>query len=532
MKKITLLVLTLCIGAVSHAQFPEDFEGVTFPPAGWTTFVGANGLGTVENWESGAFDTTTAVCVWEVLPAGQRSEDWLVTPQVAITSNNSTLTFQAVDSGSTDYGSIYTIRVSTASQTTHSDFTIVDTFDETQITHSQAVMTGSERTVDLSAYIGQSIYVAFVLDQNDGDLFRIDNVDFIGGCLDPSVSFDDYTQTTANISMSSVGDFDIEWGEFPYTQGSGGSTISVTATDTYQLTSLMPGVSYNVFVRQNCGGGEFSDYTELVVGTSPDLSTLPIAEDFEPDANQAMLVNFGLSFFSPAGDWTFNADDLTDGDTTNDFANSGVSTIFSNSTFIDSDSDATVYIGPFDLTTTNEYTFSFNQRNLDVASATRPNKDIEIVVATTNDGTTNTVLATFDDMDNTTYQQRMATFTPSVDGSYYFGIRDKSTFLASATVANLVFIDDLSITSTLSTEDFSRNLFTHSYNKSSKSLILQSSNLEMSNVEIYSILGQNVISKPLSSTREVINIASLNDGVYLAKVFADGGSKTIKFVKN
>ena len=54
----------------------------------------------------------------------------------------------------------------------------------------------------------------------------------------------------------------------------------------------------------------------------------------------------------------------------------------------------------------------------------------------------------------------------------------------------------------------------------------------MTNIEIYSILGQNVISKPLSSTREVIDVASLNDGVYLAKVFADGGSKTIKFVKN
>lgn len=176
MKKITLLFILTLFGYSGFAQISEAFESTTFPPTGWAVFIGANGLGTTESWEQQVFDTGTAVCIWEVLPAGQRSEDWLVTPQFTVLDTAPTLFFDSIDSGTTDYGSIYTVRVSTASQTTPADFTIIDTQNETQISHSQTTMVGSNRSVDLSAYIGQAIYIAFVLEQNDGDLWRIDNV--------------------------------------------------------------------------------------------------------------------------------------------------------------------------------------------------------------------------------------------------------------------------------------------------------------------------------------------------------------------
>src|SRR5690606_583153 len=178
MKKITLVLFTFLAFQFGNAQLSENFQSGTFPPAGWTSFIGTNGLGTVENWKAQTFEVgnTTAVCVWEVFPPGQRSEDWLVTHQFTVLASAPILFFDNVDSGTTDYGSIYTVRVSTASQTTHADFVIVDTQNETEIFHSQSTMAGSTHSVDLSAFIGQSIYVAFVLEQNDGDLWRIDNV--------------------------------------------------------------------------------------------------------------------------------------------------------------------------------------------------------------------------------------------------------------------------------------------------------------------------------------------------------------------
>ena len=94
-------------------------------------------------------------------------------------------------------------------------------------------------------------------------------------------------------------------------------------------------------------------------------------------------------------------------------------------------------------------------------------------------------------------------------------------------------IDDLVVNaSTLGIDEFDNNSFTHSYNKDLKILNLESANIAMTNIEIYSILGQSVKSKSLTSTIESIDVSSLNDGVYLAKIDINGNSKTIKFVKN
>tara|TARA_R110002033_G_scaffold118984_2_gene162484 strand:- start:1094 stop:2686 length:1593 start_codon:yes stop_codon:yes gene_type:complete len=530
MKKITLLMLTLCVSFLSYAQFPESFDGGATIPAGWAVY--DNGIGTTYSWAVDDTNDYASVRWSDGVAAGLLAQDWIVTPQVAITAMTNQLSFDMTDFNVPDYNSEVTVRVSTdASQTNMSAFTTVLTIDELD-TNGGAFLPW---IVDMSAYIGSSVYVAFVMENNDGDAWGLDNVNFseLPSCLEPVVNFDDYSSTTADISMTTANDYDVEWGVYPYTQGGGGSTATVTAGDTYQLTGLTSGVSYNVFVRQNCGGGDYSDYVEVLVGTSPsNLNSFPYSEDLEPDADQALLLNFGISF-AGSGSWSFNLDDNTDGDITNDYAYDGAASMFSNNTSTTTDADARIYIGPFSLTTLNEYTFSFFQRNVDVASGTRPNKDIDITVSTSNDGMNDTVLMALDDLDNTTHVERIVTFTPTADGDYYFGIHDRSSFLATATAGNAVFADAFSVTSqALSVDEFDQNAFTYNYDKNVKSLNLESYNTSITSVDIYSLLGQKVISKPLNNTTESINLTSLNDGVYLAKVNINGIFKTIKFIKN
>ncbi|RAJ14522.1 T9SS type A sorting domain-containing protein [Olleya aquimaris] len=345
-------------------------------------------------------------------------------------------------------------------------------------------------------------------------------------------SITDFTTTTCDTAWDNTGNFEIEYGLYPYTQGSGGTSLTLTGVNNYQFTSLSPGKSYNVFIRQDCGGS-FSTWEEHFIGTSPDtVNTFPFSENLEPDADQALLLNLGLSF-AGSGSWSFIIDDTTDGDTTNDYAFDGTASIFSNNTFTNSDADAIVFIGPFTLNTSNQYTFSFQQRNFAASSPTRPNKDIELLAAPTNDGTGTTVIATFDDMDNTTYQLRSGTFTPSTTGDYYFGIRDKSSFLATATAANIVFADALSVSSmTLSTDEFNANSISHFYNSDLNTLNLESSSKPLTSIEIYSALGQDVLNKTLNSQTANIDVSNFSDGIYLAKVYVNGQSKTIKFVKH
>ncbi|MBT0606648.1 T9SS type A sorting domain-containing protein [Aequorivita echinoideorum] len=59
-----------------------------------------------------------------------------------------------------------------------------------------------------------------------------------------------------------------------------------------------------------------------------------------------------------------------------------------------------------------------------------------------------------------------------------------------------------------------------------------SANTAMEKVALHNLLGQEVISQKLSSTSEVINLSSLQAGVYLATITIDGASKTVKIAVN
>jgi hypothetical protein len=182
MRKITLsALLSLMSFTMLFAQFPEGFE-TSVPPAGWATFIGVNGEGTNSNWTTtitAANGSQAAYVAWEDVPT--EAEDWLVTPQFTPTAAANILTFQQRQQFGTDYGSVYTVRVSTASQTNHADFTIVDTQTEADFGGVY-----SARNVDLSAYNGIPIYVAFVMTNNDGDSWSIDDVDLIADANPPT----------------------------------------------------------------------------------------------------------------------------------------------------------------------------------------------------------------------------------------------------------------------------------------------------------------------------------------------------------
>lgn len=58
-----------------------------------------------------------------------------------------------------------------------------------------------------------------------------------------------------------------------------------------------------------------------------------------------------------------------------------------------------------------------------------------------------------------------------------------------------------------------------------------SADKSFSNIDLYNILGQKVLSQKLSNTEENISLSSLNTGVYLAKVNVNGKMASFKIVK-
>jgi hypothetical protein len=180
MKKITLLFLAMLATNLSFAQFLQDFNAPAFPPTGWVLYAGTNGLGTAEQWKNQnpgqAVPSTYAFSSFElVTPAASNAQDWLVSPLIPVNATQNVLTFAATDFNLAEYGSVLTVRVSTTSQTDISSFTTILSLTEAML-GNLATPSFKPFNVSLATYAGQSVYIAFVHEQNDGDNIALDNV--------------------------------------------------------------------------------------------------------------------------------------------------------------------------------------------------------------------------------------------------------------------------------------------------------------------------------------------------------------------
>ncbi len=92
-------------------------------------------------------------------------------------------------------------------------------------------------------------------------------------------------------------------------------------------------------------------------------------------------------------------------------------------------------------------------------------------------------------------------------------------------------IDDVAITTSLSTEDFSANMFDYIYTAHNNQLTLKSSNNSFTHIDVYNVSGQQILTKELNSTEELVSLPNIAKGVYVAKVAIGNTIKTIKFAK-
>ncbi|MEM8504887.1 MAG: M14 family zinc carboxypeptidase [Cyanobacteria bacterium P01_D01_bin.1] len=156
----------------------EDFSG-SFPPAGWTVFNGENEPGSDEQffpgdveWSVGSLSGNRVAFVSgeDIEAEGGLAEDWLVTSLLRPETGQSTLTFDALafpDSTPSDFS----VRVSRGSQTDQTGYEVVATYASDEFTTDFQSF-----EVDLSEYAGDRVYVGFVMENDDGDTWVLDNI--------------------------------------------------------------------------------------------------------------------------------------------------------------------------------------------------------------------------------------------------------------------------------------------------------------------------------------------------------------------
>lgn len=95
---------------------------------------------------------------------------------------------------------------------------------------------------------------------------------------------------------------------------------------------------------------------------------------------------------------------------------------------------------------------------------------------------------------------------------------------------NSALVDNVVVDGTLGLNDVNTVTFNHYFLADSSDLKLNAST-EMSNIQLFSILGQEVVNRNLTGSDATINLANLTDGVYIARVTVQGQTETFKIIK-
>ncbi len=267
MKRILLLTMVF-FSIFSYAQFPEGFEGATFPPTGWV--VEDNGVGTAQSW------ARTVVPAWVSAGIGAAvvnrdngatatglAQDWLITPSTTVPTNGQ-IRFYARSASAGEQGSTYKVMMSPTGSQVRTDFTItLATYTELQIQNTAF----EHFSIPLNAYVGQNVAFAFVMEVTNGlgDRWILDNVKVDQQCLTPTALNVTPFSTTANLSWTSpnpAGPWQIEYGPQGFVQGTG-TIVNNILTNSHTLTGLLPLTAYSYYVRTICEADNVSPWSAV-----------------------------------------------------------------------------------------------------------------------------------------------------------------------------------------------------------------------------------------------------------------------------
>ena len=285
MKKITFSLLLVLSSTLSFSQVMfEGFENTTGPDAApstnWTLGSGnwavfdTNVGGTV-NWSINPNSHTGAYAAYmnrQNIASGITTEEYLATPMVTVPANGK-LEFYSRSFTAGNQGTLYQVKVASASspQNNPSSYTIVlAEFSENQL--SPIFNVNWKKSLDLSGFAGQNIYIAFVNKYTQpswsltGDRWLLDDVSVIDGlgCNQPSNLNVTHNQTNLSYTMTWNVDNSTSWEVlaipcsqgFPF-QNQTGIPIS---TNSYSFTGLIENC-YNFCVRSICSNGSISGWS-------------------------------------------------------------------------------------------------------------------------------------------------------------------------------------------------------------------------------------------------------------------------------
>ena len=289
-KKSLLIMMLLALFAPwaafaqDRSQLNEGFESTTFPPTDWTTIhvSGSNSWARYTGYKHTG--DASAYAHW----ASDGHENYLITPQLAPAVDEA-LTFYV--SAQSYAGTTLKVELSTTTATAAAFTTTLATYTtgSSGTIGTTSPSTFVEKTINLSSYVGQQIYIAFhVIDSNGGDVI-IDDITgvtiYVPAYPKPSnVRTGTVTDQTAEIlwdapqSTNSITGYAYQYGHEATDEWSAEATVTTTSAN---ISGLMANTEYDFRVKALYEGNHESDYATTTFTTACGInSTFPWTEDF------------------------------------------------------------------------------------------------------------------------------------------------------------------------------------------------------------------------------------------------------------
>ncbi|AGC78718.1 putative secreted protein (Por secretion system target) [Nonlabens dokdonensis] len=402
-----------------------------------------------------------------------------------------------------------------------------------------------------STLIGQTIYIQITATEEPGgeggfvgdialDLMRIQTCGTF--CSAPSgVSVSAIGSDTATIGWTENGNATV-WEVAVQAAGTGVPTGNGTSTtnNPYTDSTLMPATDYEVYVRADCGGGFFSDWTSVetfstlcapfvapygsITGTpGNDFSTFPGACWEEGDNTDIATGPNGVD-----GDWI---NDDFGNDPSSTFGQAARVNIWNlggaNDWLVSPEIDlgtnpSTMLTASFDIALTA----------FDATTVENFGSDDEVqFLITVDNGVTWTNIATYNSASNVSNVGQQETFPLSA----YSGIVRFAFWSTNGTVADGndvdFFVDNFTVDGTVGVDDSETLEFSY-YPNPTNDVVSFNGQQVIDGITVRNLLGQQLFVTKPNATSTTIDLSAFPSGMYLIEVASGEQSKVVKVMRN
>ena len=327
-------------------------------------------------------------------------------------------------------------------------------------------------------------------------------------------------------NQDGVTGYQIEYSTSTFTAGDGTATVYEFDAFPHTMTGLQPSTTYYFTVRSICGDN-YSEWEQnpnnngdgpdaYTTTTCPSSYSLPYLNDF----NDPVTWTSCQTFYDNDGDgnfWFYTTIDDSDNLTASSFSWNG-------SAFTP---DNWVIMGPIDLTNVSDALLEWEVQALDPAYC---NENYSVYVGSSNNysdllGSSVSYTETLESGGDAcgSWANRSLDISAATGDLVYIGLRHHDV-----TDVYILSIDNVSVTSsTMSNEDFTLDNIEYTFNQDTNILRITSTEV-LSNIQIYNMLGQEVLNNKLNQTSESVDLSDLSSAVYIVNIEGNN-SRTKKF---